>query len=144
MRSNPFIGLNKLIGTMQLYSEFVSVNEETRFRFKETVNVLQGPIGRLRVEEVCGWNEREANDRPYNPELISEILNAWKCGLHNAIVAYPVRRFHSSVTEYRESERLDLPMASDAPLVRISSALILHGTSAQIFCNTRRNLLRRI
>ena len=133
MRSNPLVGLNKLNRTMQLYSELISVNEQTRLCFKEAVNVLQGPIGRLRVEEVRDWDEREANNSPNNPELVPKILDAWKCGLYNAIITYPVGRLRSSVAKYKELRKLDLPMASDAPLVRISSALILQGTSAQIF-----------
>ena len=36
---------------------WITVDENAIVLLEEAVNVLQGPIGRLWVKEVCGWDE---------------------------------------------------------------------------------------
>jgi hypothetical protein len=40
LRRNPRIRLDKLCGTMQLHGQLIAMNEDTRFRLKETVDIF--------------------------------------------------------------------------------------------------------
>jgi hypothetical protein len=91
---------------MQLYSELIAMNKDTRLRFKEAINVFQGPIGCLWVQEIRSGYEGKTNNGPDNPELVPKVLDAWKCSLHNAVVAYPVSRFRLLVPHYKSSAKL--------------------------------------
>lgn len=73
--------------------ELVTMNEDTGLRFKEAINVFQGPVSCLWVKEVCGWDEREANNGPNDPELVPKVLDAWQSSLYNAVVTDPVSGF---------------------------------------------------
>lgn len=87
---NSSISLNKLSWTVQLHSEFITMNQNARTRLEEAINILQCSVRSLRVEEVCDRDEREADDCPDDPELVPEVLNTGKSSLYNPVIAYPV------------------------------------------------------
>lgn len=89
IRGNARIRLNKFSWSMQLHSQFVSINEDTRTRLEEAVNVFQCAICSLRVEEVRDGNEGEADHCPDNPELVAQALYTGKSSLNDGIVANP-------------------------------------------------------
>jgi hypothetical protein len=58
---------------MQLCRDLVLEDKDAVVVIEESVNIFEGPIGCLGVEEICGWNEAEASYRPYDPELVPKI-----------------------------------------------------------------------
>lgn len=89
--SNARIRLDELHWPMQLNSQLISVNQNTRLRLEEPIDILQCSVCSLRVQEVCDRYETKTDNRPDNPELVPEILNSWKRCLHYCIIANPVR-----------------------------------------------------
>ena len=69
---------------MQLRGELVTrCNDNRKVGRKETINVFQGPVGSLGIEEVRDWDEREADDGPNNPESPLKVLNTGQSDLND-------------------------------------------------------------
>ena len=67
---NTLIRLNILSRSVQLCGELIPWRDnKRRMGLKETINVFEGPIGGLRVEEVSDGNEGEADYCPDDPEF---------------------------------------------------------------------------
>lgn len=73
---NTCIRLDELSRSVQLHCQSVLVDQDSGLGFEEAINILERTIGRLWIKEVSNWNKGEADDGPYNPELVSELLNA--------------------------------------------------------------------
>lgn len=73
---NKCVGFNVLDRSMQLDSQLIPMHEDAGLGLEESINVFEGPISSLRIEEVCDRNERETDNSPNNPELVAEVLNA--------------------------------------------------------------------
>ena len=76
---------------MQLHGQLVPMDEYAWLSFEETIDVLERSICSLWIEEVGDGYEREADDSPNDPELVAETFDAGERGLHNGVIADPVR-----------------------------------------------------
>lgn len=65
-------------------------NNNTRLRLKESINILQRPVRRFRIEQVRNGDETEADTSPDDPELPAEIRDSGRRHLDDHVVHYPV------------------------------------------------------
>lgn len=65
---------------------FIPRNNQSRISLKITIDILKGPVRRLRVEEVNDRNETEADTGPDDPEAPAEIGDAGGCYLDDHVV----------------------------------------------------------
>ena len=84
------IQLLPLLGPLQLRCDLIPMHEDIAMLCEVPINILERTVGRLRVEEVCGRDERRADHRPDDPELIAQVGNAWRCHLSDHVVHDPV------------------------------------------------------
>lgn len=101
------------------------MNQNAGLGLEESVNVFECPVCCFRVYEVGDGDEGEADNSPDDPELIAKVLNAGQSSLNDSIVADPCLK-SALLLNVTCSMYLQLVLiASDAPFVRISNALIL-------------------
>lgn len=109
-----------------MHCQLVAIDKDPGLCLKESVDVFQRAIRRLWIEEVGNGNEREADDCPYDPKPVTKTFDTGKRSLYNCVVAYPVTELSVRGLTCRRYSSTYEAIASEAPFVRISSALILH------------------
>lgn len=65
---------------------FIPRDDQSWLSFKVTIDILEGPVRRLWVEEVHDGNEAEADTGPDDPEAPAEVGDTGGCDLDDHVV----------------------------------------------------------